>query len=295
MPSLRALQCLVAVHDHGSVTKAAVALGLTQPALSHQLASLRSNVGFELVTRGSGGVRLTAAGRAVLPQARAAVDAERSFTTQARRVAGLREGDLRICCAQSLTAGLLPPVLRRWSQKRREVSILLTEYHDADRVAAAVAAGVGDFGICPAPTAWRGPVTVLGWEEVVVAMSSDDPLSARPTVDLAAVTTRPLIHYNAGHGLAAWVDATFAAAGLTPRVAVRTGQTSATATLAASGIGVALVPLSAVPARYRGVIRRLDPPRGRELVVLRQAGGDPLSDAFVRDLVTLGVPRLHGT
>ncbi|MFD1050699.1 LysR family transcriptional regulator, partial [Kibdelosporangium lantanae] len=63
MATLRALECLVALVDHGSVTRAATALGLSQPALSHQIGSLERELGTPVVHKLGRGVRVTAAGR----------------------------------------------------------------------------------------------------------------------------------------------------------------------------------------------------------------------------------------
>jgi DNA-binding transcriptional ArsR family regulator len=64
MTTLRALECLVAVVDEGSVTAAAAALHMSQPALSHQIAALERELGTPVVERLGRGVRVTAAGRA---------------------------------------------------------------------------------------------------------------------------------------------------------------------------------------------------------------------------------------
>ena len=66
MASLRALECLVAVADTGSITQAAHLLHLSQPAVSHQLASLERETRARLVRRNPRGVTLTSAGRAAL-------------------------------------------------------------------------------------------------------------------------------------------------------------------------------------------------------------------------------------
>lgn len=65
MPTLRALECLVAVLEFGSVTEAAARLHLSQPALSHQIAALERELGTPVLQRLPRGVRATAAGRAI--------------------------------------------------------------------------------------------------------------------------------------------------------------------------------------------------------------------------------------
>jgi DNA-binding transcriptional LysR family regulator len=293
MSTLRALECLVAVVEEGSFTRAAARLGVTQPALSHQLASLEREFGGVLVeraTRGRRGAVPTAAGRAALPHARRALAAAARAGEEARSASGARRGVLRIACAQSVTVGVLPPALLAWHRRRPDVRFRLTEHRSADELAEQVRTGDADLGIGPRPSAWEGLAEVLGDEELLLAVAAGDELAGRGAVGPAELAHRTWVHYDPGHGLAGVVDGLCAAAGFTPVVAVRTTQTAAVPVLAATGVGVALVPATAVPPRWPGALLRLDPPVRRELVVLRRGGDDPLAGAFARTLLHRGLP-----
>ena len=67
---LRTLGYFVAVADAGSVSAAAVAVHVTQPAISRQLRQLEHDLGVDLFVRSAGRLRLSAAGREFLPHAR---------------------------------------------------------------------------------------------------------------------------------------------------------------------------------------------------------------------------------
>src|SRR5690349_24404349 len=75
MAEIRQLRYFAAVAEHGSVSRAAVELHLSQSALSEALRKLEVELGAELLHRTSRGVRPTAAGEALLPEARRAVAA----------------------------------------------------------------------------------------------------------------------------------------------------------------------------------------------------------------------------
>ncbi|WP_079050660.1 LysR family transcriptional regulator [Streptomyces sp. NRRL F-5122] len=98
MATLRALECLVALVDTGSVTKAAVALHMSQPALSHQIASLERELGTPVVERLSRGVRVTAAGLAAAAEGRVALRAAERAVQAGRDVAAGGAGRLRLAC-----------------------------------------------------------------------------------------------------------------------------------------------------------------------------------------------------
>src|SRR6185295_11927215 len=128
MTTLRALECLVALVDHGSVTRAAAALGMSQPALSHQIASLERELDPPVVHKLGRGVRVTTAGRAVAEEARVALLAADQAIRTGRRIGFGASGRLRVACAETLTVWLLVPVLRRWRHTRRDVTIELSEH-----------------------------------------------------------------------------------------------------------------------------------------------------------------------
>jgi DNA-binding transcriptional LysR family regulator len=114
MTTLRALECLVALVDTGSVTRAANELHLSQPALSHQIAGLERELATTVVERLGRGVRVTAAGRAAAEEARIALRAADAAVRVGRRVGAGDAGRLRIACVETMTTWLLVPVLRQW-------------------------------------------------------------------------------------------------------------------------------------------------------------------------------------
>src|SRR5690242_17891943 len=111
MASLRALECLVAVADSGSITQAAQLLHSSQPAVSHQLASLEHETRSVLLRREARGVKLTPAGRAAVADARRAIDAAAAAVRSARAAGEATGGTLRLACAQSLVSVLAPVIL----------------------------------------------------------------------------------------------------------------------------------------------------------------------------------------
>ena len=72
---MRALECLVAIVEQGSLTKAAAVLHISQPALSHQIAAIERELGTPVIERLPPGTRPTAAGLAAVAEARIALAA----------------------------------------------------------------------------------------------------------------------------------------------------------------------------------------------------------------------------
>ncbi|WP_344677751.1 LysR family transcriptional regulator [Saccharopolyspora taberi] len=281
MASLRQFEYLVAVVDEGSFTRAAERLHVTQPALSHQIRALERTLGGPLLERLPRAVRLTPMGRAMLPHARAALaDAERARVS-ARRASGLERGELQLATVYSVSLGVLPAALRTWRREHPGVHIRLFEHRHADELLAAMAAGQADVAVGPPPPGWDGPVRTLGVEEFVVVLPEDDPLEGSVNIELGTLADRSWVHYSPGNGLAELVDRVCAAAGFQPSAAVRTEQTAAAPTLAAAGLGPALVPANVIPPRFDGRLLRPDPPVRRTLTAYTRGRPDPLTTAFV--------------
>jgi DNA-binding transcriptional LysR family regulator len=283
--TLRQLEYLVAVVDGGSFARASVELYVSQPTLSQQVRALEDEVGGPLLERLARGVRPTPAGDAFLPAARAALAAARRARRSARMVLGLGAGELEIATVGSVAVGLLPPVLRRWHARHAARTVRLVEHRDGPVLAQAVADGVADLGIGPRPESWSGPLERLGWEELVIVLPAGDPLRAGGgPVALAALADRDWVLFEREHALAELTERLCAAEGFTPRPAVRTAQIAAAPSLAGAGLGPALVPLNVVAGPLRRSVRRLDPPRARELAAFTRAEWSPLARAFV-DLI----------
>ncbi|MGW4354867.1 LysR family transcriptional regulator [Nocardia sp. NPDC004582] len=292
MPTLRALECLIAVLDAGSITDAAAALHMSQPALSHQLAALEREIGAPVVERLPRGVRATAIGRAIESDARAALSAAARVVDSGRSVAAGQAGRLRLACAESLTASLLAPVLRTWIRRHPEVRIHLTEATSADDLVHHLESGTADLAFGPRPTRWTGAEQRIGAEEIIAVLPTGHPLSERDRLTFTDLREQPLVHYHPDNGLSAWLDTAAARHGIALTPVVRVRQAVTAAHLAASGLGIALVPTTALTPDLPGARKTLDPVLSRDLIALLATPADPLVRRFTADIVERGIPAL---
>jgi DNA-binding transcriptional LysR family regulator len=290
MTTLRALQCLVALIDAESVTEAAAQLHMSQSAVSHQIAALEREIGTQVVERLSRGVRPTAAGRAAANEARAALKAAARAIETGRQVGGGRAGRLRIACSETMTVWLLAPVLRDWSRRRPEVSLDLTEFTSADRMTERIAAGASDIGIGPRPTTTAARIELLGQEPMVVVAACGHRFAAMSSVSVTDLADEPYIHYDPANGLSSWMDDFVAQHQLRTMPVLRTGSPRTAAQLAASGVAIAIVPISALATESARVVRRLHPDVRRDVTVQIGNPADSLARRFVADLRRRGLP-----
>lgn len=155
---LRHLQLFVRVAELGSVMRAAEAVQLTQPAVTHALADLETLLDCTLFLRHSRGMRLTMAGQALLPLARQVLAAIEHGAEQVAAINNDAAGVVRVAAITAALNGLLAQALPEFSRRHGDILVLLEEV-DAQQQAALVAAGDADLALC------RGPdVMPEGWE-----------------------------------------------------------------------------------------------------------------------------------
>ena len=110
---LRHLRYFVAVAEAENVSRAALKLHVSQPALSRQIKDLEDELGFPLLERTAKSVRLTEAGRAFLVESRAVLQRADDAVKTARAIATGGAGFLHLGYAPSPTARILPPTSAR--------------------------------------------------------------------------------------------------------------------------------------------------------------------------------------
>ena len=292
MLSMRGLECLVTIVDEGSLTKAAAVLHMSQPALSHQIAAIERELGTPVIERLPRGIRPTAAGLVAVAEARIALAAASKVVTSARGAAAGTSGRIRIACAETMTGWLLAPALRSWHRRFPDVELDLKEHTSADRMLNVLLAGEADIVVAPPPTKTAEHVETLGVEEIVVVAAPEHRFAALDAVPLEELAGEPLVHYDRDNGNALWVDQFAAERGVVlPRPALRTGSPRTAAQLAAGGMGVAIVPVSALTPRPDVTVRPFDPPALRDVIVIVAAPHDALVRRFVADLRQRGLPN----
>lgn len=261
----------------------------SQPAVSHQLASLEREAGTALLLREPRGVRLTPAGRAAVMDARRAIEAAASAVRAARATGKADGGALRIAAAQSLVS-VLAPVLGAWHRERRDVAITVRESTSPEELHALLDGDEVDLMLAPGPVADRFTAVPVAEEEVVMVAPSDHPLAERSAVALHDLDGACLVHFAPDNGLSAWLDRALVRADVHLETVMQTSVTSVAPQLAAAGLGVAICPVSALTAGFRGAVRRFAPRWTRTLMAATPGDPDPLAARFIADLRATGVP-----
>jgi DNA-binding transcriptional LysR family regulator len=149
---LSQIQALVAVAEQGSFSEAALELDLSQPAISHAIATLEEELGVILFARGRRGAILTPAGEKIVAHARQMLKHLEMMHKEANLHKGLHGGQVRIASFRSVATYLLPKAIAKFQKQFPEVVVRPIERASYVDVEECLREGKADIGITYLPT-----------------------------------------------------------------------------------------------------------------------------------------------
>lgn len=242
---LHQLEYLVAVAEEAGFTKAAARLHVSQPGVSAQVRRLEKELGHELFDRSGRTVRLTDAGIAVLPLARAALTAVADIATVTDELRGVVRGKVAIGMMTSCPPAVITGTLARFHREHPAVTVTLVEAASTDLVDG-LRAGTVDLAVIgfARPPGHGIDVEIINDDVLCAAVPPGHALATRAALPVRALVEHDLICLPTGAGIRASLDEGCAAAGSVARVGLEAGNPEVVADLAAHGLGVAVLPES---------------------------------------------------
>ena len=145
-------RALLAVADFGNFSEAALELQLSQPAISHAIATLEAELGVPLFSRGRHGAVLTPAGERIVYHARQVLQHLDLMQQEANLQRGLQGGRVRVASFRSVATHLLPKVIAQFRDRHPDVIITIIERPDYLDIEQCLREGRADIGITYLPT-----------------------------------------------------------------------------------------------------------------------------------------------
>jgi LysR family transcriptional regulator, cyn operon transcriptional activator len=259
--NLRQLRYVVATADHGTMTSAAQALYVAQPALSRAVRELERELGIELFARSGRGVVLTAAGEQVVRQARIALDAVDAIEAVTR--GNGRGSELRIAATPTLEPELTGRLLPQFARDQPAIRVRVVRCDGREAVGAAVRAGRADLAVTDLPV--PGDLAAHPFELREVVLISPPGMKLRDPVPLAQLDGLRLIVPTKGTARRAELDAMLARIGAAPTIAVESDERAAWLGWVRAGRGSLLWYRNQVEDTEGLVVRSLMPPLTRTI------------------------------
>ena len=246
---LRDLHILFVVVQQGSMAKAGTHLGMSQSAVSQAIAALENALKVRLLDRTSRGVELTMYGAALMRRGQAAFDELRSGVKDIEFLTDPEVGEVRIACTESIAAGVLPPVIERFSLRypRVKLNVFQTTTHLTGF--AALHERKADVVLTLVPKPFEGDLTehlqteVLFHDWICLAAAMRSPWARRRKIELTDLVDTALISPDSDTQGGAAVAEAFRAAGLpVPQVTVTTFSVHVRSILSMRSRFVAVLP-----------------------------------------------------
>ncbi|MGW7241282.1 LysR family transcriptional regulator [Streptomyces sp. NPDC054804] len=282
--SLRQFEYALAVAEEGSVTAAAERLRVAQPSMSQQIRALERELGVELFARTPTGLVPTVVGRAFLREAEVAVSAARRARATARGGADELVGELVVAVQMGFGTRQLPGALGGLRHRYPRLEITVFEEPGSAELERLCRQGVLNLALMAACERTPSDAHRLGDEEFVVVLGAGHPQLAADRVDLRALAGEPWVRFDRDSALDAVLLDVLRTNGLAPATAARVSQTATAVRWAAHGLGVTLVPASAVPQGHEHLVRPVFPVVSRPVIAVLRPGAGPAEAALLEFL-----------
>jgi len=261
----RHLKFFVAVAEELHFTRASARLRVAQPHLSQEIRRLEREIGVELFARTKRSVALTPAGRAFFEHVRIVFDDTAGAVYAAQRASRGEIGRIRLGFVTVAAIGVIPDATARFRSAYPDVEVLLKDVH-SDEGLEAVRTGQLDLCLLHPPLTVDPALNIetIWLEPLVAVLPPKHPLADKQRISLQRLKSEPWVIFprETASRLHDEIIAACAAAGFEPRVAQRATRVTTEISMVASGIGVALLPITSARLAFGGAVyRELRSPR----------------------------------
>lgn len=245
LPDLRQLALFVSVAETGSISRAAAAHDLSQPAASAAMRALERRLGVRLLRRTTTGSSVTPAGGLVAAWARGVLEATDELLAGVAALAGPAAPQLRVAASLTIAEHLLPGWITALNAEWPGLGVQL-EVVNSTRVGESVRGGHAELGFVESPLVPDGLAAArVGTDELVVVVAPGHPWARRPRPLAAAeLAAAALVVREAGSGTRDTLEQALAAHradGPAPAPVAELGSTTAVLSTIAGGVAAGVV------------------------------------------------------
>ncbi len=289
MFDLHHLKQFIAVAEELHFGRAAKRLHIAQPPLSQAIKRLEERLGVMLLERTKRKVSLTPAGKMLLEEARRLIDNADRTGQMVQQAALGNQGKIAIGFVSAALYNLLPQTLRSFRNQFPQAQLSLQELTTNDQLHA-LQAGSIDVGFAHPPFSTQSSLKtkVVSRDVLLAAIPHDHRLAQQEQLDFYDVARQPFVLFPARQGpsLHSAIVRACDRFGANLTIAAEASRIHTQLSLVAGGLGITLIPQSAISLRVRGVvykkIHNLPESLYLELSILYyQSDGRDMLDRFI--------------
>jgi len=285
----REIEVFAAIMMHGTTTRAAEALELTQPAVSKTLARFQQKAGFEVFKKQRQRLVPTQEAHMLYAEVQRTYESARQIARTARDIRSLRNGRLNLCSLPAIGLTVLPAIVAEFSAAHPDVPVAI-DIRASATVIERASRGQIDLGIAVTSTIENPAVTrrVLTATRAVCAVPKGHPLAALPEIGPKDIAGLDFISLGSMDPLRMQIDRLCEEAGVARRMHIECTLAAACLEFVAEGAGVCVVDdISAWAMRHAVEFRPFVPALQIELSLYRPWGTLPsaIVTAFTDHLI----------
>jgi DNA-binding transcriptional LysR family regulator len=281
---IRQLDMFRAVAEEGSFTRAAERLHVSQSAISRQLQLLEQELGTLLLHRSGKGATLTPHGERLLATANRVSRELQDAVSQIADSQKLQRGQLSLGGGMTVSLYVLPKLLKRFRSLYKNIDLRVTT-GEAEQLLRLLRTRQVDIALLTLPVVAADlEVLPVLHEEMIVVTARNHPLSREPTVEARRLGRYPLVLFESGSNTRYVLDEFFRQEEVPINVVMETENVEIIKAMVASGLGITLLPYSAIAGELRS--GRLDWSRVRGRRLYRDTGWVYLKSEYIPRSVT---------
>lgn len=244
---LRQLRVFLSVARHGSFSRAAEEVAVSQSAASLSVQQLETELGVKLLDRTTRQVRMTAVGETLAANAARLIAELDDMLKEVRDVGRQRRGRVVMACVPSVARGLMPKCVDYCSRTWPDVSFAIEDVSAKD-VVTKVRRGDVEFGVSGGEIDdTELHVESLVQDPFVLVCRRNDDLMKAKSVGWTNLSDRRLVMLNNTSGSRQQIVDTLAGVGVRPQIALELAQPSSVLAMVEADLGVAVVPQLVAP------------------------------------------------
>ncbi|MCB9957184.1 MAG: LysR family transcriptional regulator [Rhodospirillaceae bacterium] len=252
---VRQIEAYQAVMTYGTTSRAAEALGVSQPAISKAIMTLERSIGFKLFDREKGRMSPTAEGHLFFREVEMSLAGIAKLRSAAARIRDYGSGDLRIACLSAFSTNLVPNAIGRFQRTSPDIAVSFY-VRSSSAIRDMVAANQVDLAIAADEIDTTGvEATPFATIRAALAIYPGHPLQDRESIVPADLDHLPFVALAPEDTTRHEAEAMFARHGVAPRVVVETAYSSTICALVLAGAGCGIVdPVTAIGYLERGLL-----------------------------------------
>ncbi|WP_079710726.1 LysR family transcriptional regulator [Paraliobacillus ryukyuensis] len=255
---LRQLNYFYEVAKQQSISKAAQALHVSQPALSKTIKNLETELGMTLLLRTNKASELTDAGMVVFEYAKKISRDMEDMMTILHDLTELKRGEIHFGLPPLIGGLFFPHILAEFHKTYPNINIVITEYGGA-KVVKSVAEGELDLAVTVLPidhTLFDAYPIVE--ENMQLMVHHHHPLASRSTVDLSELEQEEFIFYHEDFALHDMMWNKFLEVGYEPKILFKSSQWDLMSAMVAANLGITILPKSICERVQNSAVKAID-------------------------------------